>query len=689
MKKWLDNYNDYNVSAPEGMEGDGYSNVGRNSSPAWGGQFQMGGNLPGAVGNMYARTGSPSKGPRRNQTDVTDASAQNGKEMQYYQNGLDWKPKTISKNGAWLDNYEEAENGTKKEPAALATLRAIKEGKIKKENPYKNIKIKDERNEMVKSADNTKTAAKPKITDLNKLNVRNQTEKEKAAEKAYQDKAIAEQRKATREKANANPLNKGLGFFDSENQTRQNWEDSTAGLESKFRVSDTPNFFDDWINPLNQIGGMAADLGAAPNQIVQQDSMMPLITAIGVPLLTGGLEGLGAKTTKQFVSNLVNPLNIVPGYKSAERAIGQKLGNVRTSIAPELRQGLITAGPSFGSKVKSEIDWGKWNKEIPENPQLMKEYDAIEQTSKANNTWMKNPDGSAFQGTPEQFVQQNSENFKKAFGNTKVRDPKGSIQITNHSTWDKFDEFDLNKFGQTDDGFYGKGAYFHPNTNSPKLYGDIDMNSYVNIENPMPHDNHFFFGREGKGAYWDSAKNEQVIIDDLGSLWKGKYDGYITPHGEYPLNDFNSTEYITNIPSNIKSATGNNGMFDMTNPNIYKAIVPGAIGVGALQQQKDGGIIKDDRGQWDHPGEITEINSNDITMEGVPYDVLGVSDTGDTKLMKPGKNYKFKGKKVTEYPMAKNGVNQQDQKTLQQLDQLTNFTNYNKPTIGGWLNKYN
>ena len=100
MKKWLDNYNDYNVSAPEGMEGDGFSNVGRNSSPAWGGQFQMGGNLPGAVGNMYARTGSPSKGPRRNQTDVTDASAQNGKEIQYYQNGLDWKPKTISRDGS-------------------------------------------------------------------------------------------------------------------------------------------------------------------------------------------------------------------------------------------------------------------------------------------------------------------------------------------------------------------------------------------------------------------------------------------------------------------------------------------------------------------------------------------------------------------------------------------------------------
>ena len=102
---------------------------------------------------------------------------------------------------------------------------------------------------------------------------------------------------------------------------------------------------------------------------------------------------------------------------------------------------------------------------------------------------------------------------------------------------------------------------------------------------------------------------------------------------------------------------------------------------------RDGSVIKDDRGQWDHPGEITEIGSNEITMKGVPYNVIGVSDTGDVKMMKPGKNYKFKGKKVTEYPMAKNGL-RQEQKGLQNIDNLVNFTNYNKPTIGGWLNKY-
>ena len=99
---------------------------------------------------------------------------------------------------------------------------------------------------------------------------------------------------------------------------------------------------------------------------------------------------------------------------------------------------------------------------------------------------------------------------------------------------------------------------------------------------------------------------------------------------------------------------------------------------GWLDSLEQGGIIKDDLGQWAHPGEITEINSNDITMEGVPYDVLGVSDEGDTKLMKPGKNYKFKGKKVLEFPIAKNGFSNQ-------LDQLTNFSNYNKKEKGGWL----
>jgi hypothetical protein len=70
---------------------------------------------------------------------------------------------------------------------------------------------------------------------------------------------------------------------------------------------------------------------------------------------------------------------------------------------------------------------------------------------------------------------------------------------------------------------------------------------------------------------------------------------------------------------------------------------------------QNGSVIKDDRGQWAHPGEVTEIGSNDITMQGVDYPVLGVSDTGDTQMMYPDQDYKFNGEKVTEFPMAQNG----------------------------------
>ncbi len=97
---------------------------------------------------------------------------------------------------------------------------------------------------------------------------------------------------------------------------------------------------------------------------------------------------------------------------------------------------------------------------------------------------------------------------------------------------------------------------------------------------------------------------------------------------------------------------------------------------------KNGSVIKDDMGQWAHPGEITEIGSNQITMQGVPYPVLGISDTGDTQMMYPNEEYEFIGDSVTEYPMMKQGGQ------LTKLDQLLNFTNYNTKQPGGWLDKY-
>lgn len=62
-------------------------------------------------------------------------------------------------------------------------------------------------------------------------------------------------------------------------------------------------------------------------------------------------------------------------------------------------------------------------------------------------------------------------------------------------------------------------------------------------------------------------------------------------------------------------------------------------------------------GYWpDSPDRNNDFNiipSNEITMEGMDMPLMGVSNTGDKKLMLPGKNYKFKGETVMETPLDK------------------------------------
>jgi hypothetical protein len=64
------------------------------------------------------------------------------------------------------------------------------------------------------------------------------------------------------------------------------------------------------------------------------------------------------------------------------------------------------------------------------------------------------------------------------------------------------------------------------------------------------------------------------------------------------------------------------------------------------------------------------------------YKITRISDTGDMQMMYPNQEYQYDGNSVTEYPMMAQGGQ------LTKLDQLLNFTNYNKPTKGGWLDKY-
>lgn len=69
----------------------------------------------------------------------------------------------------------------------------------------------------------------------------------------------------------------------------------------------------------------------------------------------------------------------------------------------------------------------------------------------------------------------------------------------------------------------------------------------------------------------------------------------------------------------------------------------GHVEISNLDNYQTGGFIQDNRGQWAHPGQNTEIASPDITMQGVDYPVLGISkETGERKMMMPNEDYHFK-----------------------------------------------
>jgi hypothetical protein len=226
------------------------------------------------------------------------------------------------------------------------------------------------------------------------------------------------------------------------------------------------------------------------------------------------------------------------------------------------------------------------------------------------------------------------------------------------------------------------------------------------------------FGRSNELGFADKVKNPKLLQSELSQIIKGIEDvsGQRLPK---PYVFGNNTDQIMLPKFAISKGSTNKVIQDYLNntsiadrlgvkrpvrevsPNPATPISnpPQTIDFDPTDVDynfKNGGVIKDNQGYWnpENWGKPVEIDSNDITMEPspytgveVPYNVLGVSDTGDTKLMKPGKNYKFKGKKVREYPVGKLGINQLDAQPMKKLNQLLNFTN--NPDKDNWLDKYN
>lgn len=311
------------------------------------------------------------------------------------------------------------------------------------------------------------------------------------------------------------------------------------------------------------------------------------------------------------------------------------------------------------SNFKSEINWGNWNKEIPSNRPLMDEYLQIEKNAKQNGTWMKNPDGSSFQGTPEQFVQQNSKNFKKAYPQNAEITYRGiknnTPDLLNNraiftadkrlaKTYTTNNEI-LTPFSTVDDkGLYEmyrkksdngieldvRGSHWKnlniSNKITPRSYfkkqignqknnlkynnsrlsdHNLDvteipylLNNKKHLENELKYfqdgllNRKDMINRKGVTNLKKHFKNlENTSTNDIAKYVENKNLDYIKLKNV--SDNLIGTETIVNHkPGNyLKSAIGNNGMFDMSNPNIYKGLIPAAGLYGLTQSKKQGGKL--------------------------------------------------------------------------------------------------
>lgn len=116
--------------------------------------------------------------------------------------------------------------------------------------------------------------------------------------------------------------------------------------------------------------------------------------------------------TDFFGNPMHGPLNA--GITTAGIVVPNVVEKPAKTVFKVVKNTIPKIGPKL-KKFKSSIDWGKWNPDTPNHPELIEEYLEIERRTKDDGTWMKNPDGTDFEGPPELFVQMQSKAFKEAF----------------------------------------------------------------------------------------------------------------------------------------------------------------------------------------------------------------------------------------------------------------------------------
>jgi hypothetical protein len=652
------------------------------------GEMAMGGSIPGSVGFTYARTNdpAPSNGPYAKKT---KASAQNGETLQY---GTPEYKKAYDENRvAYYD--KDSDTYINQELAPIEV-----QGRVRDKGFWEQYvdKIVNEN----RGASPLEAAIGVPISAVASL-------PQLAATYAFTDKVqrpseamdIENPYLAMGTDFVLDPLNvTGTGVLTKERALARLAASKESGLLSKFKPKQNYMNTSEVFGSSDDLAKMTVkDVKPRATRFDAVTEVNPLSQAQAQNLAEQGRHAeifkefeVGANTIDDFVKSYTGDLSSPEGFKRLAQQEADYLRSIGFDEARIAKQAEINAG----ARLNEIINIGNTNRAISKGE---KTADAVI----GNNYNFNN--ASYTPNTQEGWVddlfyqpgmQLGPFNLNKTRLGAKVLPGKTNLGTTFNSS---------KAVAAHEIGGHGlqSGRPLPVDSRLKKLEPLDELN-----EGTAQAYKYFMQGSSGKepSAYLHELR--QAMLDN--KLIRNRYD-YVSPEKlerAQTIFDLRPAGTVNAMGDKFHSDTRildfmkpTKSNFDLlaTELNKLPAMVPigvaGAAGVLSQLEEvpvpgmKQGGVIKDDMGQWNHPGEITEIGSNQITMEGVPYDVLGISDTGDTKLMKPGKNYKFKGKKVTEYPMAKDGI-RQEQKGLVNLDQLTNFTNYNTKQPGGWLDKY-
>ena len=108
-------------------------------------------------------------------------------------------------------------------------------------------------------------------------------------------------------------------------------ETGATGDKLRFFPNDPDSFIDDYLNPLKMVGDMASGLGRIPLN-VKQGNYGAAALDVAIPVATGALAGLGAKSAGQFVNNLANPLAGVGNIASNAATKSTTLGQIKSGL---------------------------------------------------------------------------------------------------------------------------------------------------------------------------------------------------------------------------------------------------------------------------------------------------------------------------------------------------------------------